>query len=59
MTHGLCFQEKRNQGLPKPRLFTVGRLDVATSGLIIVTNDGSCIAICAASHVKISCLEIK
>ncbi|XP_056164859.1 putative ribosomal large subunit pseudouridine synthase SVR1, chloroplastic isoform X1 [Syzygium oleosum] len=31
---------KRNPGLPKPRLFTVGRLDVATSGLIIVTNDG-------------------
>ncbi|KAM7467878.1 hypothetical protein LguiB_015440 [Lonicera macranthoides] len=32
--------DKRNPGLPKPRLFTVGRLDVATSGLIIVTNDG-------------------
>ncbi|KAI4382710.1 hypothetical protein MLD38_008638 [Melastoma candidum] len=31
---------KRNPGTPKPRLFTVGRLDVATSGLIIVTNDG-------------------
>lgn len=31
---------KKNPGLPKPRLFTVGRLDVATSGLIIVTNDG-------------------
>ncbi|XP_030548884.1 putative ribosomal large subunit pseudouridine synthase SVR1, chloroplastic isoform X2 [Rhodamnia argentea] len=31
---------KRNPGLSKPRLFTVGRLDVATSGLIIVTNDG-------------------
>ncbi|XP_077220797.1 pseudouridine synthase family protein isoform X2 [Tasmannia lanceolata] len=29
-----------NPGLPKPRLFTVGRLDVATIGLIIVTNDG-------------------
>ncbi|KAL7184450.1 hypothetical protein ACSBR2_026581 [Camellia fascicularis] len=32
--------DKRNRGQPKPRLFTVGRLDVATSGLIIVTNDG-------------------
>ncbi|XP_044509310.1 putative ribosomal large subunit pseudouridine synthase SVR1, chloroplastic [Mangifera indica] len=29
-----------NPGLPRPRLFTVGRLDVATTGLIIVTNDG-------------------
>ncbi|KAL5981788.1 hypothetical protein ACLOJK_015852 [Asimina triloba] len=33
--------DKRNPGLPKPRLFTVGRLDVATTGLIIVTNDGT------------------
>ncbi|XP_031257343.1 putative ribosomal large subunit pseudouridine synthase SVR1, chloroplastic [Pistacia vera] len=32
--------DKRNPGLPRPRLFTVGRLDVATTGLIIVTNDG-------------------
>ncbi|XP_059666046.1 putative ribosomal large subunit pseudouridine synthase SVR1, chloroplastic [Cornus florida] len=32
--------DKRNPGQQKPRLFTVGRLDVATSGLIIVTNDG-------------------
>lgn len=32
--------DKRNPGQPKPRLFTVGRLDVSTSGLIIVTNDG-------------------
>ncbi|KAG8390588.1 hypothetical protein BUALT_Bualt01G0099200 [Buddleja alternifolia] len=31
---------KRHPGLPKPRLFTVGRLDVGTTGLIIVTNDG-------------------
>lgn len=31
---------KIQPGLPKPRLFTVGRLDVATAGLIIVTNNG-------------------
>ncbi|XP_048499305.1 putative ribosomal large subunit pseudouridine synthase SVR1, chloroplastic isoform X2 [Beta vulgaris subsp. vulgaris] len=31
---------KNYPGQPKPRLFTVGRLDVATTGLIIVTNDG-------------------
>ncbi|CAA7390835.1 unnamed protein product [Spirodela intermedia] len=29
-----------NPGVPRPRLFTIGRLDVATTGLIIVTNDG-------------------
>ncbi|KAK9158586.1 hypothetical protein Scep_005160 [Stephania cephalantha] len=32
--------DKMHPGFPKPRLFTVGRLDVATTGLIIVTNDG-------------------
>ncbi|KAI5057369.1 hypothetical protein GOP47_0027384 [Adiantum capillus-veneris] len=31
---------QRNPGVPKPRLFTVGRLDVATTGLLFVTNDG-------------------
>lgn len=31
---------QKNPGAPKPRLFTIGRLDVATTGLIIVTNDG-------------------
>jgi hypothetical protein len=29
------------QGQLPPRLFTVGRLDVATSGLIFLTNDGA------------------
>ncbi|KAF4368085.1 hypothetical protein F8388_002696 [Cannabis sativa] len=32
--------DKRYPGQTKPRLFTIGRLDVATTGLIIVTNDG-------------------
>lgn len=36
----LHLQDTINPGLPRPRLFTVGRLDVATTGLIIVTNDG-------------------
>uniref|UniRef100_A0A2C9VY59 RNA-binding S4 domain-containing protein n=2 Tax=Manihot esculenta TaxID=3983 RepID=A0A2C9VY59_MANES len=46
--------EKRNQGLPKPRLFTVGRLDVATSGLIIVTNDGDFAQALAHPSFKLS-----
>lgn len=41
----LHFQNKQNPGVPKPRIFTVGRLDVATTGLIILTNDGMHIAI--------------
>jgi hypothetical protein len=38
-------QNKIQPGLPKPRFFTVGRLDVATSGLIIITNDGNLIVL--------------
>ncbi|KDP32584.1 hypothetical protein JCGZ_13134 [Jatropha curcas] len=46
--------ERRNSGLPKPRLFTVGRLDVATSGLIIVTNDGDFAQALAHPSFKLS-----
>lgn len=42
--HGLSLfttpQEQKHPNMPRPRLFTVGRLDVATTGLLIVTNDG-------------------
>ena len=38
----MFLKDKKNVGQSKPRLFTVGRLDVATTGLIIVTNDGIC-----------------
>ncbi|KAJ7558251.1 hypothetical protein O6H91_04G030700 [Diphasiastrum complanatum] len=31
---------KKNPGIAQPRLFTVGRLDVGTAGLLLVTNDG-------------------
>ncbi|KAJ9187070.1 hypothetical protein P3X46_002566 [Hevea brasiliensis] len=46
--------DRRNQGLPKPRLFTVGRLDVATGGLIIVTNDGDFAQALAHPSFKLS-----
>ncbi|WIA40579.1 hypothetical protein OEZ86_013920 [Tetradesmus obliquus] len=32
--------QRQHKGQLPPRLFTVGRLDVATSGLIFLTNDG-------------------
>ncbi|RVW97757.1 putative ribosomal large subunit pseudouridine synthase SVR1, chloroplastic [Vitis vinifera] len=45
---------KQNPGVPKPRIFTVGRLDVATTGLIILTNDGMHIAITKGFCSKLS-----
>lgn len=42
LIHKYSTQAQRNPGLPKPRLFTAGRLDVGTSGLLLVTNDGAC-----------------
>ena len=33
-------EEKLPEGAIMPRLYTIGRLDVATTGLIMVTNDG-------------------
>jgi len=32
---------RRQPRAPAPRLFTVGRLDVASTGLLFVTNDGA------------------
>ncbi|VAH87651.1 unnamed protein product [Triticum turgidum subsp. durum] len=49
---------KLQPGVPKPRLFTVGRLDVATTGLIIVTNDGNFV-ILARQYLGISSLAIQ
>ncbi|XP_015690314.2 putative ribosomal large subunit pseudouridine synthase SVR1, chloroplastic isoform X1 [Oryza brachyantha] len=49
---------KIQPGVPKPRFFTVGRLDVATSGLIIVTNDGNFI-IFGSKYLGINILTIQ
>lgn len=51
-------QNKLQPGVPKPRLFTVGRLDVATTGLIIVTNDGNFV-VHAREYLGISSLAIQ
>ena len=46
---------RANPRLPPPRLFTVGRLDVASTGLLFVTNDGAphaLVALYAQTFVK-------
>lgn len=45
------------QGKLPPRFFTVGRLDVATYGLVFITNDGKTVRVELACIVRVLCVR--